>query len=80
MARLKIYSYLVDKMSMANAEPLKLAIKSIPSVEEVHIKINSGIVEVTSKKDVEHEISMACSVAECNLRTRVSTRKASYFS
>ena len=80
MARKKIYTYLVDKLTMANAEPLKLAINSIPSVEEVFIKVKSGVVEVTARKDVEQEIIMACSVAGCALRTRVSAKKASYFS
>ncbi|MBI9102940.1 MAG: hypothetical protein JEY99_11025 [Spirochaetales bacterium] len=80
MARNKIYTYLIDSLNMGNAESLKLAIKSVPSVEEVFIKVKSGVIEVTSKKDVEQEIAMACTVAGCALRTRVSMRKASYFS
>lgn len=80
MAKNKVYTYLVDKLSPANAEPLKNALKSIPSVEDVFIKLNSGVVEVTSSKEVEQAVSMACSVAGCVFRTKVSTRKASYYS
>ena len=80
MARKKIYTYLIDKLTMANAEPLKLALKAIPSVEEVFIKVNSGVIEVTSRKELEEEIAMACTVAGCAFRTKVSARKASYFS
>jgi len=79
MARNKIYTYLVDKLTMSNAEVLKKALKSVPSVEEVTIKVNSGVLEVTARKEVEQEVAMACSVAGCALRTKVSSRKASYY-
>ena len=79
MARNKIYTYLVDKLTMDNAEILKNALKSIPAVDEVAIKVNSGIVEVNARKEVETEVSMACSVAGCAFRTKVSSRKASYY-
>lgn len=80
MAKGKIYTYLVDKLTLENAEVLKKAIKAIPSVDDVQIKVNAGVVEVASRKEVEQEVSMACSIAKCVLRTKVSGRQASYHS
>ncbi len=79
MARSKQYTYLVDKLTMANGEALRKALGSVAGVEDVQVKVNSGVVVVISKKDVEEEMVMACSVTGSIFRTKVSTKKASYY-
>lgn len=79
MARSKQYTYLVDRLTMNNGETLRQAMKSVSGVEDVQVKVNSGVVVVISKKDVEKEMVMACSVTGSVFRTKVSTKKASYY-
>lgn len=78
MLRAKEYTYLVDKLTLSNGEALRKALSSVAGVESVQVKVNSGVVVVVAKRDVEQELVMACGVTGSAFRTKVSARKASY--
>lgn len=80
MAKFKEFTYLVDKLTMTNADILGKAMKSVAGVEEVQVRVNSGVVVIIGKKDVEQELIMACNVSGSIFRTKVSAKKASYYS
>jgi len=78
MLRTKEYTYLVDKLTLNNGETLRKALSSVSGVESVQVKVNSGLVVVVAKRDVEQELIMACGVTGSAFRTKVSAKKASY--
>ncbi|MDC7227329.1 MAG: hypothetical protein PQJ61_11260 [Spirochaetales bacterium] len=79
MARNTAYTYLVDNITAQNAELLRKALLSNTKIIDVAVKLNSGVVVVTASKDPEAEIKMACSIAGCIFRMKVSKRKANYW-
>ena len=79
LGRTKQYTYIVDKLNGPGAELLNKAMKAVSGVEKVQIKVNSGIVVVTAKKDVEQEMIMACGLAGLVFRTKVDPKKAAYY-
>ena len=80
LGKAKVYTFLVDKLTLENGEVLRRAIMSVEAVQDAQIKVKAGVVEVRAKKDIEEEFKIACSVAKCTFRSRVSGSSASYYS
>ena len=78
MIRSSKYIYLIDGLPPFSAERLRKAILAGSGISDISIKMNSGIVEIKSKSDPEPALRMACEIAGCVLRTKLSKRKASY--
>ena len=79
MARNTSYTYLVDNITPGSAEMLRKALLSNTRITDVAVKMNSGVVMITSSKDPQTELKMACSIAGCIFRMKVSKRKANYW-
>ena len=74
------YIYLVDGLSANKAELLRKALMINDKIDNVSVKLNSGIVDVKASKDPTFEVQTACSIAGCTFRMKVSKRKAAYYS
>ena len=79
MARMTPYVYLIDDLTSEKAEKLRKAMIVNERIGEISVKLNSGVVTVTASKDPEAEVKMACSIAGCVFRMKVSKKKASYY-
>lgn len=73
------YFYLIDKLDQEKAAKLKMALLSSDEVKDVRVRIQSGIVQIKAKRSMEEEVAMACSVAGCEFRTRISRKEAGYY-
>ncbi len=79
MAKATTYLFLVDGITSEKAEKLRKAVLVSEKISDVSIKLNSGLVSVTSSRDPEAELKMACSIAGCMFRMKVSRKKANYW-
>ncbi len=79
MHRMTKYLYLVDGINADKADKLQKAMLISDRISDVNIKINSGMVAVTASKDPEQELKMACPIAGCTFRMKVSKKKATYW-
>ena len=70
MAKKTSYTFLVDNITPDNAEMLRKALLSDQKISDVSIKLNSGVVVITSSRDPQAELQMACSIAGCIFRMR----------
>ncbi len=80
MARKASYMFLVDNINAQSAETLRKALLADSTVSDVSVKLNSGVVSVTSTRDPETTLKMACSIAGCIFRMKVNKKKALYWS
>ncbi|MBI9105830.1 MAG: hypothetical protein JEZ04_03740 [Spirochaetales bacterium] len=79
MSRTTLHVYLIDGLTAYKAEKLRKALLISIKVSDVSVKLNSGVVVVTSAGDPAPEVKMACSIAGCEFRMKVSKRKAAYY-
>lgn len=79
MARKNTFLYLVDGITEEKAAKLRKALLISERIEDVNVKLNSGVVSIVAAKDPETELKMACTVAGCIFRMKVSKRKAAYW-
>lgn len=79
MARKTNFLYLVDGITAEKADKLRNALLISDRIEDVSVKLNSGVVNITASRDPESELKMACTVAGCIFRMKVSKRKAGYW-
>ena len=79
MARITSYVYLIDGLNQNTAEKLRKALLISSRISDVAVKLNSGVVVVSSAGDPESEVRMGCSIAGCEFRMKVSKRKAAYY-
>ncbi len=79
MARTTSHVFLIDGLNADNAAKLRNALMISGKISEVAVKLNSGVVVVTSAGDPEAEVKMACGIAGLGFRMKVSKRKASYY-
>ncbi len=79
MPKATIFIYVIDLLDAPKADKLRKALLVNPRIFDVSIKLNAGVIEVTSEKDPEAEVKMACSIAGCSFRMRTSKRKATYW-
>ena len=79
MARITSYMFLVDNITALKAETLRKALLVDSRIADVSIKFDSGVVAIKASKDPEAELKMACSIAGCTFRMKVSSKKANYW-
>lgn len=79
MAKMTSYMFLVDDITALKAEALRKALLSTSWIADVSIKMVSGVVTINSSRDPEADLKMACSIAGCSFRMKVSKRKANYW-
>ena len=79
MARITNYIYLVDGITADKAEKLRKAMLIDQNITDVSVKLNSGIISITASKDPQTALKMACSIAGCIFRMKVSKKKATYW-
>ena len=74
------HMYLVDGLTAEKAQQLRKALLISERIDDVSVKLNSGIVDVRAAKDPSPEVRTACAITGCNFRMKVSKRKAAYYS
>ena len=79
MARTTSHVYLIDLLTAESADKLRKALLISGRISDVSVKLNSGVIIVASAGDPEAEVKMACSIAGCGFRMKVSKRKAAYY-
>jgi hypothetical protein len=79
MARTTLHAFLIDNLNADNAGKLRNALLISGKISEVSVKLNSGVIIITSAGNPEPEVKMACTIAGCSFRMKVSKRKASYY-
>lgn len=71
----KTFFYIIDGITPANADKLKIALESVDIIRNIKIDLQRGVLEITAKKNPEVQVKMACSIVQCNLRTEIKKRQ-----
>lgn len=74
MAKLKTYTYIIDRLTTESGEKIKKALRSIDEIKSISIRPEEGIVELLSLKDLETELKIACDIAGAVFRVKVKKR------
>ena len=74
MKKPKIFKYVIDSLSPANAEKLKIALKSVDSIVGVKISPTTGVLEVQATRNVYDEVGIACNFAGVTIRTELKKK------
>jgi hypothetical protein len=71
---IKRYYYLLDNLTMENAESLKKALKVTPAITGVDTKVRQGVLEVSASRDPLAAVKMACEIAGIGFRTAIKKK------
>ena len=74
MRKPKTFQYVIDNLTTATAEKLKLALKSVDSIVAVKTDPRTGILEIQANRNVGDELAIACEFAGVTMRTAVKKR------
>ncbi len=74
MPKLNTFYYIVDRLSKENAGTLQQSLEIIPEIKEVRISPQQGLIEVTSARDAEAQVRLACDVTGTIFRTKVKKK------
>ena len=75
MAKLKLYTYIIDGLSSEKGDKIKKALQKIPEIKSITVDAAQGTVAIYSAKDHEIEIKYACEIAGASFRIKLKTKK-----
>ena len=68
---MKTRYYIIDGLNYKKGTKLYKALKTVSGIKDCSFNDVSGIVEITSKKDVRKQLDLACSIAGLTVRIEV---------
>ena len=74
MRKPRTLSYVIDNLTSATAEKLRIALESVDSIIGIKISPTTGVLEVKSTRNVHDEIVLACNFAGVTMRTKVKKK------
>ncbi len=71
MARVKTYTYIIDKLTPEKGEKIKKALRQIDEIKSITVSSQEGMVSLVAEKDFETELKIACDIAGAVFRVKI---------